>query len=331
MRRTPGALPRDPRPRRVRARAHRAPTPEPFAMASLGADESSDRVRDSLWQPGGASGGLAYLALAGPEDSDEGKLFVGTAGADDGVDIADRVVAVAMAPPPRRRSRRRSIPGAAWATAAGDVVYAKLKDRASPRRCEASRSGRSTTATARRRWTWRDSRLARGPGLALIVAAREREDPDRHHVLVLDAGTPEVSNFWDVVSPPPAPSCTRLEGTFDIDDDETVGLRGPYLHGLTVRQWGVALASHRKAWDNQLCALEVAGAGAGPGRCRSTTTGACPRFRSRARTRIATLSPGWRRITAGAGAGCRTRRTSLDRRCRRGRPCWSRRRITGSR
>ena len=106
-----------------------APTPEAFAVASLGADESSDRIRDFSWQPGGAGGGLAYLALAGPEDSDEGKLFVGTAGADDGVDIADRVVAVAMAPPNDDEDPDGSIPFAAWATSSGDVVYAKLKDR----------------------------------------------------------------------------------------------------------------------------------------------------------------------------------------------------------
>ena len=241
------------------------PTPEPFAMASLGADESSDRVRDFLWQPGGASGGLAYLALAGPEDSDEGKLFVGTAGADDGVDIADRVGAVAMAPPPDEDPDDRSIPVAAWATAAGDVVYAKLKDRGLAAEMRGVAIGKIDDGDGEAEVDVEGLAFGPRPGLALIVAAREREDPDRHHVLVLDAGTPEVSNFWDVVSPPPAPSCTRLEGTFDIDDDETTGLRGPYLHGLTVRQWGVALASHRKAWDNQLCALEVAGSGGAGG------------------------------------------------------------------
>ena len=212
------------------------PTPEPFAMASLGADESSDRVRDFLWQPGGASGGLAYLALAGPEDSDEGKLFVGTAGADDGVDIADRVVAVAMAPPPDE-DPDVSIPVAAWATAAGDVVYAKLKDRGLAAEMRGVAIGKIDDGDGEAEVDVEGLAFGPRPGLALIVAAREREDPDRHHVLVLDAGTPEVSNFWDVVSPPPAPSCTRLEGTFDIDDDETAGLRGPYLHGLTVRQW----------------------------------------------------------------------------------------------
>ena len=242
-----------------------APTPEPFAVASLGADESSDRVRDFLWQPGGAGGGLAYLALAGPKDSDEGKLFVGTAGADDGVDIADRVVAVAMAPPPDDENPDdASIPVAAWATAAGDVVYAKLKDRGLAAEMRGVAIGKIDDGDGEAEVDVEGLAFGPRPGLALTVAAREREDPDRHHVLALDAGTPTGSNFWDVVSPPPAPACTRLEGTFDIDDDETTGLRGPYLHGLTVRQWGVALASHRKAWDNQLCALELAGAGAGP-------------------------------------------------------------------
>ena len=60
-----------------------ASPPEPFAVASLGSpDHEGDRVRDFTWQ----YAGLAYLALVVPEDSDEGKLFVGTAGADDGVD-----------------------------------------------------------------------------------------------------------------------------------------------------------------------------------------------------------------------------------------------------
>ena len=99
-----------------------ASPPEPFAVASLGSpDHEGDRVRDFTWQ----YAGLAYLALVVPEDSDEGKLFVGTAGADDGVDIADRVVAVAMAPPPdgdeprwihsceiRRKASRPVRPGA---------------------------------------------------------------------------------------------------------------------------------------------------------------------------------------------------------------------------
>ena len=51
-----------------------------------------------------------------------------------------------------------------------------------------------------------------------LAALGARPTPLPDFYFVLDAGTPEVSNFWDVVSPPPAPSCTRLEGTFDIDD-----------------------------------------------------------------------------------------------------------------
>ena len=117
-----------------------ASPPEPFAVASLGSpDHEGDRVRDFTWQ----YAGLAYLALVVPEDSDEGKLFVGTAGADDGVDIADRVVAVAMAPPPdgdepgstavkfggKHPGQSVPVPVAAWAHPGGQVVFAKLKER----------------------------------------------------------------------------------------------------------------------------------------------------------------------------------------------------------
>ena len=126
-----------------------APTPEPFAVASLGADESSDRVRDFLWQPGGAGGGLAYLALAGPEDSDDGKLFVGTAGADDGVDIADRVVAVAMAPARRRKSRRRVHPGRRVGDGGGRRRLRQAQGQG-PRRGDARRRDREDRRRRRR-------------------------------------------------------------------------------------------------------------------------------------------------------------------------------------
>ena len=251
-----------------------ASPPEPFAVASLGSPaHEGDRVRDFTWQ----YAGLAYLALVVPEDSDEGKLFVGTAGADDGVDIADRVVAIAMAPPPdgdepgdgstavkfgeKHPGQSGPVPVAAWAHPGGQVVFAKLKERG----LAAEMRGVSIGAIEDGAIDVDVEGLVFGPrpGLALIVAAREREDPSTHHVLALDAGTPEASNFWDSVSPPPPATCVAIEGTFDIDDDETIGLHGPYLHGVRVPQWNVALASHRKAWDNQLCVLEVAGKGSG--------------------------------------------------------------------
>jgi hypothetical protein len=52
-----------------------------------------------------------------------------------------------------------------------------------------------------------------------------------------------------------------LDGSFDInmDEDDVAELSGPFLHVQPLAPWGLALASHRQAWDNQVCVVRCPG------------------------------------------------------------------------
>ena len=94
------------------------------------------------------------------------------------------------------------------------------------------------------------------PGLVLLLTSHAADEPDMHQLLTLDVGSPDGT---DASNPPKVPAaCSKLEGSFDIDD-EVAHLSGPFLYAQPVAPWGVALASHRKAWDNQVCVVRCPG------------------------------------------------------------------------
>ena len=122
----------------------------------------------------------------------------------------------------------------------------------SPRRAvrggRGGRRGERLGVSGRRRGAGRKTPTT-SRAATLLALCTDREDPESHRALALKAvGPPGPGGEGPSVA-------FELSGAFAIDDDETAGLVGPYAHARRVREWDVALASHRKAWDNQLCAV----------------------------------------------------------------------------
>ena len=246
-----------------------------FRTQVLGDDDEA--VRDLQWLAEFA-GGASYLALVATEQDTEGKrakLVVGSAMTLDQtapVAIAEgvRAFAVARGPdddddvfepeePPAEdaASGANARRAAAWAPPGGGAVVARLTDAGYSAEmthypvgpCEEGAAdvvvnglaflvgdeapaGQKTTSRA----------------ATLLALCTDREDPESHRALALAVGPPGPGGEGPSVA-------FELSGAFAIDDDETAGLVGPYAHARRVREWDVALASHRKAWDNQLCAV----------------------------------------------------------------------------
>ena len=247
-----------------------------FRTQVLGDDDEA--VRDLQWLAEFA-GGASYLALVATEQDTEGeraKLVVGSAMTLDQtapVAIAEGVRAFAVArgpdddddvfepeePPAEDAASGANARGAlaAWAPFGGGAVVARLTDAGYSAEmthypvgpCEEGAAdvvvnglaflvgdeapaGQKTTSRA----------------ATLLALCTDREDPESHRALALAVGPPGPGGEGPSVA-------FELSGAFAIDDDETAGLVGPYAHARRVREWDVALASHRKAWDNQLCAV----------------------------------------------------------------------------
>jgi len=247
-----------------------------FRTQVLGDDDEA--VRDLQWLAEFA-GGASYLALVAKEQDTEGeraKLVVGSAMTLDQtapVAIAEGVRAFAVArgpddeddvfepeePPAEDAASGANARGAlaAWAPFGGGAVVARLTDAGYSAEmthhpvgpCEEGAAdvvvnglaflvgdeapaGQKTTSRA----------------ATLLALCTDREDPESHRALALAVGPSGPGGEGPSVA-------FELSGAFAIDDDETAGLVGPYAHARRVREWDVALASHRKAWDNQLCAV----------------------------------------------------------------------------
>ena len=293
-----------------------------FRTQVLGDDDEA--VRDLQWLAEFA-GGASYLALVATEQDTEGeraKLVVGSAMTLDQtapVAIAEGVRAFAVArgpdddddvfepeePPAEDAASGANARGAlaAWAPFGGGAVVARLTDAGYSAEmthypvgpCEEGAAdvvvnglaflvgdeapaGQKTTSRA----------------ATLLALCTDREDPESHRALALAVGPPGPGGEGPSVA-------FELSGAFAIDDDETAGLVGPYAHARRVREWDVALASHRKAWDNQLCAVRP------PARKRGRLDRAAVRA-GRRRRPLRPVHPPRRRgrgleLRRGAGAG----------------------------
>ena len=221
----------------------------PFRSQTLGDDDDADeRIRDLVWLP---EFPMSYLALVvAGEDGQDGKLLVGNAKNIEQIapaSIAERVRAFAVAPPDAAGS---SV--VAWAPADGGVVVAKLADGGYSAQMKPIPVGPIDDGEVE--VVIDGVAFGPRPGLVLILATHAAEDAEAHQLLAVDAGASPVD------SPTNPPACFELTGAFDIDDD-VADLTGPFLHAAAIAQWGLALTSHRKAWDNQLCAVRCPGAG----------------------------------------------------------------------
>jgi nuclear pore complex protein Nup214 len=236
--------------------------PKAFRTQVLG--DEDEAVRDLQWLAE-FTDGASYLALVAKEEDVEGenaKLVVGSAMTLDQtapVAIAEGVRAFAVARGPddddvdaADASATATSSGAlaAWAPFGGGAVVARLTDAGysaemthhSVGPCEEGAVDVVVNGLAFLVGDEKTSRRA-----TLLALCTDREDPESHRALVLsvdEKGGESAAAF-------------ELSGAFAIDDDETAGLVGPYAHARRVREWNVALASHRKAWDNQLCAVRL--------------------------------------------------------------------------
>jgi hypothetical protein len=236
--------------------------PKAFRTQVLG--DEDEAVRDLQWLAE-FTDGASYLALVAKEEDVEGenaKLVVGSAMTLDQtapVAIAEGVRAFAVARGPddddvdaADASATDAQLGAlaAWAPFGGGAVVARLTDAGYSAEmthhpvgpCEEGAVDVVVNGLAFLVGDEKTSRRA-----TLLALCTDREDPESHRALVLsvdEKGGESAAAF-------------ELSGAFAIDDDETAGLVGPYAHARRVREWNVALASHRKAWDNQLCAVRL--------------------------------------------------------------------------
>ena len=230
--------------------------PAPFRTQTLGDEDADEKVRDLLWMYGENDRPFGYLAHVAPgEDVDAGKLLVGSAATIDStsppVAIAEKVRCAAVAPP-----NGGGPPVVAWAPAEGGLVVAIITDGGYSAEMKPFPVGpiEDEDGGEARAQIVDGVRFGPRPGLTLLLSTSDAEDPDVHRLLVFDFGP----------SPVEAPSApfkrAELFGGFDAGADEALeALRGPFLHACAVAPWGVALASHRLAWDNQVCAIRCPG------------------------------------------------------------------------
>ena len=233
-----------------------------FRVQILGDDDECELIRDLQWL---VEFPFAYLALVASERDtkcEHAKLVVGSAMSLDQlapVAIAEGVRAFAVARGPDDVGDE-NVPKysfgegkgalAAWAPFSGGVVVARLTD-----------GGYTATMKHHGVGPCEDGSVdVHVDGLAFLVGEEganettallalcvDKEDPESHRALCVTCDTSDGNT---------TPSAGYdMRGAFAIDDDETSGLVGPYAHARRVGAWRVALASHRKAWDNQLCAV----------------------------------------------------------------------------
>ena len=265
---------------RSRDGAEEGPKPAAaFRTQVLGDDDEA--VRDLQWLAEFARG-ASYLALVAKEEDTEGenaKLVVGSAMTLDQtapVAIAEGVRAFAVARGPDddffdaetfgaredgaadETSQKARGALAAWAPFGGGAVVARLTDAGYSAEmthhpvgpCEEGAVDVAVNGLAFLVGDEAPSAVAGTTSRAatLLALCTDREDPESHRALALCVSD-EKGGEGATIAP------FELSGAFAIDDDETAGLVGPYAHARRVREWNVALASHRKAWDNQLCAV----------------------------------------------------------------------------